>query len=174
MPSLSNATILLGLSRNLPIKPNVNMTRSFVLSKVIVSQYYPCEHNYNNIYTGIKSVQPGTEIQGFQFPSIYRTHNTAYHESCALFKKCTRYFLQTQHIKRKQLLQPLQEKFPRPTLLVKSVDCCDVYIYTCSSLKNLQNRYNQLSPHTHFYFTLYSRFCGFIGITFTRPDFCSN
>ena len=28
------------------------------------------------------------------FPSVYRTHSTVYHESNALFKKCTRYFFQ--------------------------------------------------------------------------------
>ena len=54
-----------------------------------------------------------------------------------------------------------------------------VYIGDCSSPLNLnvflpinpQNRYKELFPNTHFYIALYSRFCGFIGITFTRPVF---
>ena len=40
--------------------------------------------------------------------------------------------------------------------------------------RKAQNRYNQLSPNTHFYIALYSSFCAFIGITFTQEkNLCS-
>ena len=40
-----------------------------------------------------------------------------------------------------------------------------IIYYTYSSLYP-QNRYKELFPNTHFYMSLYSRFCGCIGITF--------
>ena len=54
-----------------------------------------------------------------------------------------------------------------------------VYIGDCSSPLNLhvflpknpQKIYKELSPNTHFYISLYSRFCGFIGITFNDVTF---
>ena len=37
--------------------------------------------------------------------------------------------------------------------------------------KKPQNRYTELAPNTQFYIALYTIFCNFIGITFTRPVF---
>ena len=66
----------------------------------------------------------------------------------------------------------LQEEFSRPTLGLKLVGCCSVYVHQyVLFLKKRQIRYKELFPDIHFYMGFYSIFCRFIGITFTRRFF---
>ena len=55
--------------------------------------------------------------------------------------------------------------------LVEIGDCCSCVHLHVFFPRKPQNRYNQLSPNTYFYIALYSRFCGFIGITFNDRTF---
>ena len=56
--------------------------------------------------------------------------------------------------------------------LVEIGDCCSCVHLHVFLPTNPQNRYKELFPNTHFYVSLYSRFCGFIGITFNNVTFC--
>ena len=56
--------------------------------------------------------------------------------------------------------------------LVEISDCHScVHLLHVFFPKKSQNRYKGLFPNTNFYMALYSRFCGFIEITFTHPLF---
>ena len=48
-------------------------------------------------------------------------------------------------------------------------------LFTLHVFLPLKSAYNlkELTPDTHFYMALYSSFSDFMGITFTRPVFCS-
>ena len=55
--------------------------------------------------------------------------------------------------------------------LVELTDCSNsVHLHVFFPLKRVSNL-KELSPNTYFNMALYSRFCLFMGITFTRPVF---
>ena len=79
------------------------------------------------------------------------------------FAQCTRYFFQR--------ITSIAVGISKDDPLVeigRLLSCLQLHVFFPTKP---QNRYNQLFPNTYFYIALYTRFCGFIGITFNNITF---